>query len=948
MYAMTKRNFYVAATAAAALWMAGMAGTHDARAQSPAPTATVDSVGPYLVRFAWVNPINTLIQYYVFTSRQTGNNRVNRSSAFFWSSATIHLPLSSVVESYNFTIRGLGSGSSAKYWFYFKYGNSAILELTATIPADRPDKPVYTVTSADVTDTTIPLAKASATANASSSLWRHFFVSKTPLTFTDDQRDGITASETAHSFSINSGGATISVGGSVSTVGGTNRELKPNTKYYLYVTDWSTDRDNKPKPSDAHDITGGSGQYTLPAAPTGFGSHLVGARSVVLTDGVVVEDVTRRYFVFTSAQSGVNRFNDMASNFVKEGTATSGPSIAISGLKPNTTYHVYIQNVGATSGLVSTPLGVSFTTSSQARPPEPAYSVRSSSVRATSIGLKKDSGKNPNANRIRRFFVSETALTLDSNGEFFDSNEEFFDGHGLTLHGNFTVNKNGSIVIGDEKGAGNEDPVSGTNPPLDPNTQYYLYVSDLKSGQLSPSLAHDITGGKGQYTRPAAMPSHIGVPSGNNLQLTRVRSESFDVKENTRLHWVLIKEGSPVSDASVKGAHVRDTDIGSEIAAGRRVVNKGTLTSGSGQRIDFLSNSVALEGGTKYVFYWSVESTLGSTKLFAVFSGSHEVDTNSPFTTPQATPVTPSYSISKVAATTITLSGDNISGNITRRFFVHTSSLTFSSVGHRFDGEDGTLGGLNPFATFTITNGGASVAIGSGSPAANKALMPNTPYYIYVSDYDRDSGLVTASVVEAVSSQYTRPKTPTGITLTGTRLDPTDGTKARVSFSKATEAVSGTHRIFYASTDALNTHPGGRWDGSHFGTTPATVVATDEYLASVANADAGVEFPVGDPLDADTQYHFYAVDYNMTSGLQSLPFYVGGKALYTAPETSDAAVPVLTQNEGETTHEEITLDVSAIPANYTRAYYFSETDLVSINDGKNYFDSPGTARTGGF
>ena len=167
----------------------------------------------------------------------------------------------------------------------------------------------------------------------------------------------------------------------------------------------------------------------------------------------------------------------------------------------------------------------------------------------------------------------------------------------------FTVDDFSNVpVMGDDSFA---TPVSGSNDPLEPNTKYYLYVTDYDKRVSKVSSAYDITKGEGQWTRPEAVV--IAAPDASGLTLSGAVTPEIDVDEDTDIHWVLLKEEA-LDDPGFDEEDIKHAVIGEEIASGsgRVVINEGTLSS---------DGSLAFHEGAsgfgvgKFAFYYSVEGS---------------------------------------------------------------------------------------------------------------------------------------------------------------------------------------------------------------------------------------------------------------------------------------------------------------------------------------------------
>ena len=151
--------------------------------------------------------------------------------------------------------------------------------------------------------------------------------------------------------------------------------------------------------------------------------------------------------------------------------------------------------------------------------------------------------------------------------------------------------------------------------------------------------------------------------------------------------------------------------------------NKGSSTT-SPKEISL----TGLQAGTKYTLY----------ALMEVGSAQSTITTET-FTTTANVISPPTYTASVATQTTIQLTGgSDFSGDADmRRFYISKSDLEplviGNAVDHAVSGVEGEVW------TFSLASGSIeTVTVGSGTPEANKALEPNTRYYIRAVDYKSD------------------------------------------------------------------------------------------------------------------------------------------------------------------------------------------------------------------
>ena len=538
--------------------------------------------------------------------------------------------------------------------------------------------------------------------------------------------------------------------------------LDPNTEYHVIVQD--------SRGSDDSELSDEFTGWTAPAVPSGYQVYSVSSTGVLFSESSgAPAGIIRYFYASTSAMLGLHANGvhkddgEVAAMFSSDNSGRSVPrppsSASFGGLTSGEYYYFYFVDYNPASGLKAVlrkgPIEVGGVI-------PPAYTA-DDNVTTKTIPLTQVTTTHASNDLVRHFFVSANdPLSLDET----DSATGLLDGAMST----FSVMAAGEIVLGDGKGAGSNRgtaPAEVDNEALEPNTQYFIYVRDLKQSKWS--LPYDVTGDEGAWTRPKAVV--IAAPDAAGLTLSGAVTPEIDVDEDTDIHWVLLKEEA-LDDPGFGEEDIKHAVIGEEIASGsgRVVINEGTLSS---------DGSLAFHEGAsgfgvgKFAFYYSVEgSGSGLYANFAVLPNERYVK-GTGFEVLDLPPDKPAYSVktAKVTATTIPLmkdSGAEASPTLVRRFFVHTSALTTLATNevHRFDG-DGLPGGVT---TFTV-KGSGDVTIGDlrgggdTANASNGPLTANTKYYLYVSDHFSLTGKV--SPVHDIAGSGGVWTLPSGVSIRG-------------------------------------------------------------------------------------------------------------------------------------------------------------------------------------
>ena len=614
-------------------------------------------------------------------------------------------------------------------------------------------------------------------------------------------------------------------------------------------------------PVDLEDV------WTKPAVPAGYQATTIASTSVTFTGGSdVPEEVTRRFFAKTDS-------SPIGDTYARDGYGFSGitptavmgtsadndaASVTFTGLTTGMPYYFFFIDHSTSSDLYSEYRLGSIAPQAGALLP-PAYTVKRGDVTATTIPLEIGGGTQDLSGShtlIRRFFVNEGAqLELDT--------DQKRDGVGVSPTSTFTVSSDGTITIGDTKGAGTANPTSGMNPVLTANKRYFIYATDYDTSAKMISPAHDIAGTSGIWTLPAAVT--IDTPTGDKLTHEKAQTSTSEILDSdTQVYWVLLKE--PLVDLSgLTGENIKNARKGENIVGDRVVVNRKTVSGGRKRRINFLEDVTPISSGT-YAFYYVAEGQTSG--LFGAVKGGTFVVPRAALTDPRPNP--PVYAVDADAVTDtkiplkIDLGTDVASPTLIRRFFVNAgTALNFGSTNEERDLNRFDAHNLSPTSTFTV-NAPGTVVIGNGKGAgdthsgmpisgSNPALMPNTKYFIYVTDYDTDAGSVSqAYKIAGTLGAWTAPAQPTG-------YDRHEVAETSVTFEGGGDVPDGVTRRFYASTTQITMFTKDQVaDEAGF----AGIKAPSVQGTTAGNDGESVTFP---GLVAGTPYYFYFIDYNSGS-----------------------------------------------------------------------------------
>ena len=769
-----------------------------------------------------------------------------------------------------------------------------------TVTQGRPDTPaMYAVAPTEATHEEVKLESGPEIASGTT---RHFFYSTDDLPLLTDRTKIDRAGREVKTFTIPGpqGSPHSFLLGKGNFKDSSDGELSPNTKYYIRARD-TRGGDN----SDMSDPV--LEAYTRPAAvtiaaPTGGNLTPTTATTEIVsvalgtdvhwilvkggtadTDGLTgdgIESVVIGTSQTVGMRSGLEVVNKDRLRSNRQIELHSGIT-----LTPGTHVLYYVvKSTHSGSGLYSVVKGVAFNVPAPVVDPVvaltvPAYTVNTNAVTDTQIPLTKSSGADPSGTLIRRFFVNEgTRLDLDTTQKR--------DGIGLDdAVTNFTVNAPGAIVIGNTKGAGDTNggmPIGGSNPALTANKKYFIYATDYDTTTGKVSLAGDVAGPGGTWTRPAAVT--IAVPTNTNHD--SAETETVTPNTDTEIHWILIKE-SGMTDVTT--AHIKNTDKGLAISGSRTVLKKGTVSAGSPEKItlhDDLHGNAKLAVGSAYTLYYAVEGE--GSNLFADLNSSTPgvqdvvgvtLNVTANPTGPDA-PAAPVYTVNAAGATTTTIpltkggSTALASSALIRTFLVKEGSA-LSSEGR-------------PTFSFTVASGGDVVigntkGAGTASPTSgsNPALTANEKYFIYVFDMRRvgaSSKNGPRHSVTGADGAWTLPEALTIAAPAGGNLTATAATTNRVP-------VADDTAVHWVLLKESSVETAGLLGGSIKNATKGTnIVGNRRVLNKGTLSDSGaIALHDGITLTPGAHAFYYVVE-----GVTSAKFTSVKGVSFTVPDTPDA------------------------------------------------------------
>ena len=705
-------------------------------------------------------------------------------------------------------------------------------------------------------------------------LTRRFFLSTSTLAALGVERGRVVDAPGSglSTFELSVGeGASVKVG-----TGGTYSgaaALNANTNYFVRVMDYRAS-------GVSSGILPEVSVWTLPAVPSGYEASTKTDTSVSFSDGGAVPDgLTRRYFRSTSGSVSFPGGTPMVggAGTVEELTGvTNAASVTFGGLAANTEYYFYFVDSRSSPALVSAHLRRGPIRTTEAPDPDapekPIYTV-GDEVTTTTISLTKVDGMADASRTLtRRFFLSTNELDLT---------EAQRGGSGLPQGvTTFVVNGAGAIVLGSGSPA--------ANGSLLPNTKYFVYVSDYNTETRKVSLAHDITGGSGAWTKPLA-------PTGYRVS---------GITENS----VTFSRGGAVPQ-NITRRYFRSTSGSLMFANGAPSANaQGTFTELTGVADAASVTFGGLTAGTEYHFYfadYNAESRFGAVlKLEA--------------TPEQGAVIPPAYSVGDgVTTTTIPLtkaSGTaDASPTLVRRFFLATSELDLSET--QRDGADLPDG----VTTFTVNAAGA-VVLGSGSPTRNASLMPNTNYFVYATDWNRQSGKVsTARDIAGDSGAWTLPEavqitvpTVTSGTATTGSVEVAGNTKVHWVLLKES-AVS--------TSDLTGANIKGATKGSNI------VSARRVLNKGTLSASGTIALHAGITLSTGAHVVYYVVE-----GTSSGSFSAVQGVSFSVPGASAGTIPAPSYTVGTPTQTTIPLTEGSAFQNGAdrRRFFVSKSDLAQL------------------
>ncbi|MCY4419330.1 MAG: T9SS type A sorting domain-containing protein [Cytophagales bacterium] len=566
---------------------------------------------------------------------------------------------------------------------------------------------------------------------------RYFIVSPSALNFDPSgvgDNPGLISGEDLVHFHLPIGGSTVILGNGAPP---TNRPLSAGSTYQVYVYDYDTQTgstsarltlsDLKTAPPDLPLVISRRRKLSAETAPVDLSpSHkvhwVVVQESQSLSTQIKGADIEM-------ATLGTNRSLGPRDGLelIAKGTLSASGSIDIGGLSLAEDYVLY-SVVEDGEGLYSGSSGVAFRTLPAAaiEPSVPKYRINGL---GSSTLILEDTHASLASDEVLYIFISkEMSLSL--------SPEDIED---QTTHSTFSEL---TIRTGDITNITIGDAVLESNKALDPNSKYFLYLS--KSNSVGPSVIQELTG----WTLPFAASS----PSFTSLDKTAESSE-ISLPDHTHVFWVLIEEESVVLEG-LSGTGIEAVEKGEKRTIGTRpnldVISKGHLRSDGKILLENLKPSTA------YVLYFVTKGIQAdSGERFSIPSGVL-------FTTAELNILPPprtNYELNPDEGTDHTIAlkgGTRLRESVERFFLISKRPIQFNPSVVKDDlSHTSLLNGLKDGGSFFLDEGGETVILGSETPKFNAALTSGTIYYIYIYDYDTESGF--ASEVQSLVSG-TRPE----------------------------------------------------------------------------------------------------------------------------------------------------------------------------------------------
>ena len=843
------------------------------------------------------------------------------------------------------TLSGLSPETEYTLYAVLEVGSKTTSIIHATFRT-LPAKPTLTFGSATENGFTLTGAAPAA------GFWRLFFVhthSLEGLTFRvamDRVRDvgDVTDSGDVTTFRVAPDGSSTVVVGS----GGRGSPLMSNRKYYVRAYDYRVADQARSAPSDEMEV------WTVPTAPAAVSGIDVAQTTdtqivtqeytlsswrnleihwvVVETTETSPTDLDGAAIVGLANKTSGNPDTENigadpwdAAKVVRKGSLSADGRIRLSDLPSDKEYVLFVVAQGTGSGgqsgvrrAVQTADGLGFSTPGK-------YLKDDDETTSRSIHLW--GGSEIPSGVSRRFYYHTTPLenlhkdrSLQSDWAApSDRDIRTFAVSGFVASGNF-------LYLG--------------VAPLDPrdpdglmvNTKYYVRFIDFKNDSGDPYAG--MPSQTEAWTRPETVT--IPAPSGAGLSATTATT-TVSVATNTTLYWALLQM-PPTNDIDVED--IENADVGSNISVvnpGIRVVNKGSLSSGDNQAINFHAGaSPPLAANTEYRFYYAVKGT-GPGSGSGLYAGPEEAS----FRTVSAAPA--AYAFKASTATSFTLTGTAPASGYERLVFVHTSPL----AGLTFSGsaDAPTLGGSvsNRGSVFSFkVVSGTDITVGSGGRGSNR--MPNTKYYVRAYDYrvsdHARSGLSNEVVV------WTTPNAPAAVS----GLDASQTAQTQVVTQAYT--VGSRLKIHWVAVETAQTSPTGLDVAKIVGLSnqPAITGTTDIGTSpwNTAKVRSKGLLTGNGPitvtgLSANTEYVLFVVAEGLpASALGELGVRIAvqtgnGLSFRTAPAGAFA------YTVSAATHNSFTLDNTAPAAGYDERRFFVHTSpLASVTFGTLVDEATGT------
>jgi len=527
----------------------------------------------------------------------------------------------------------------------------------------------------------------------------------------------------------------------------------------------------------------------------------------------------------------------------------AGTTFGLSGLIPNTTYHIAVFEFNG-SGFSTEYLTAAFLSGSRATLSAPTTQVSNftiSNVTGNSLRLNYTAG-----NGSSRLILAKAGSPVDANPtdlvNYFSSGS-FGTGNQIGS-GNYVVAKGGT---------------NATITDLQPSTTYHFAAFEFNGSSgpvyltIAPAIANQAT---------APRPS---VPA-SNLSFTNVEGNSMSIgftAGNGSRRIVIAKAGSPVTAVPVDGTTYTASNVfgnGQQLAPGEYVISNGI------QSFVGLSN---LQHSTVYHFAIFEYDGTGATSAYLTSS----FLAGSGGTATQPTVQTSNLTIGAITNNSITLNWAN--GNGSNRIVIAKQGSPVNGVPVNYTsyfassfGNGSQIGAGN----FVVYNGPTNTTTITG-------LAFNTTYHFAVFERNGNTAPVylTTSPPVANATTSSAPTVPSS----GLTFNSIEGNSISMSWVPG----NGTSRIVVAKAGSpvtgLPVNGAGYTANSSFGS--GSIIAPGEF---VVYNNAGTSFGLTN-LTIGTTYHFAIFEYNgsgVTSAYLTSSFLAGSRTTLAAPTVQTASI----------------------------------------------------------